>query len=97
MVKRRTLPQIRMEDGIRSTFRLKSRAELIDTMLYHGFESGYSLAKAAGIKPGIVNFLVSGQRRSCSPASAAAIEAALSQKPGTLFVRVSHVPRDTER
>lgn len=97
MAKRRTLPQIRQEDGIRSTYRLKSQSELIDVMLYHGFETGYSLAKAAGLKQGAVNHLVFGRRRTCSPETAAAIESALKQKPGSLFVRVSHGPRTVGR
>lgn len=93
MAKRRTLPQIRQEDGIRSTYRLKSRSELIDVMLYHGYDTGYALAKAARILPGTVNHLIYGRRTDCGPKTAAAIETTLRQRPGELFARVSHGPR----
>jgi transcriptional regulator with XRE-family HTH domain len=43
------------------------------------------LAGRAGVSPATVNHLVSGRRQTCSPATAAALEAALGCPPGLFF------------
>jgi hypothetical protein len=57
-------------------------------MTARGITSAYKLGKLAGIHPGIVSHLLSQppRRDTCSPASAAAIEAALGVPHGSLFV-----------
>lgn len=95
--RRSTLPDLR-GDGNRTTYRLRSQGKLIREMRYRGFNTGRSLAMAAGLKQGAVNHLVFGRRDTCSPETASAIEEALDLRPGTLFFAIeSSVPRDSER
>lgn len=65
--------------------RLRSLRALHETMEFEGFSSGYQLAKAARLKPGTVNHLVHGHRRTCSAATAHAISEALHEPQRRLF------------
>lgn len=73
-----TEPQLRV--------RLRSLPALHNAMEYRGFTSGYALAKAAGLTPGVVNHLVHGHRKTCSGKTARAIAEALQMPQDTLFV-----------
>lgn len=78
--------------------RIVSLSRLRKVMKYRGFTSGYQLAKAAGLTPGVVNFLVHGHRSTCSAETARAIEEVLDQDPGRLFVlEMSEVDDDRAR
>lgn len=77
---RTSAPRIRVQ--------LKSLAMLHDTMEYRGYTSGYQLAKAAGLTPGVVNHLVHGHRTTCSADTARAICEALRTPQDTLFLAI---------
>lgn len=72
-------------DQWRLTVKLKSRRALQEYMEFHRIQSGYALAKKAGILPGTVNHLLSGRRNTCSLRTARSIEEALQCPPGFLF------------
>ncbi len=65
--------------------RLRSYTALREFMDFNGLQTGYALAKRAGILPGTANFLVSGRRSTCSRRTAEAIEDALGAPRGFLF------------
>lgn len=73
------------EDRGRLWVRLISRQVLRDYMRFRQ-ETNRSLAARAGIGRSIVGHLRSGQRTTCSPRTAIAIERALNAPPGSLFV-----------
>lgn len=78
--------------------RLRSLAGLHRVMEYRGFNSGYALAKAAGLTPGVVNHLVHGHRKTCSGYTARAISGALKMPQDSLFVvEMSTVRVNNER
>lgn len=81
---RDTLPTS-TRDGRRATCKLRSHTDLIAQMRFRDITTGYGLARAAGLKPGVVNHLVFGRRTTCSPETASAIERALGLRPGALF------------
>lgn len=84
-----------MHEEWRLAVKLKSRRALIDFMDHHRLETGYALAKKAGILPGTAGHLVSGRRNTCSIRTARAIEEALGCPPGFLFVaEMSKVSND---
>nr|DAF00023.1 MAG TPA: LAMBDA REPRESSOR (TRIPLE MUTANT)/DNA COMPLEX-DNA COMPLEX, DOUBLE HELIX, TRANSCRIPTION-DNA.1A [Caudoviricetes sp.] len=61
-------------------------------MDYRHIDSGYALAKKAGLLPGTVNHLLYGRRATCSYRTARAIEEALGCPKGFLFAfRLSKV------
>lgn len=61
-------------------------------------ETNVSLGKKAGVSKAIVGHLRSGQRDTCTPATARKIEAALNAPPGSLFVaELPHAARGTAR
>ena len=66
--------------------RLRSLRDLRTTMEFRGINSGYELAKRAGLKQGAVNHLVHGRRNTCSGKTAAAIAEALNEPTERLFV-----------
>lgn len=72
------VPQLRI--------RLDSLADLHRVMEARGFMSGYALAKAAGLTPGVVNHLVHGHRETCSAKTARLISEALQTPLDNLFV-----------
>jgi len=85
-------------DEWRLTVKLKSLRALRQFMEFQNLTSGYGLAKRAGISAGVANFLLSGDRNSCSLKTAHAIEAALQCPPGFLFEpRMSRVGEDNRR
>jgi hypothetical protein len=86
-------------DEWRLTVRLKSLRALREYLDFHNIDSGYALAKKAGLRSaGVVNFLLSGERNTCSIKTAKAIEAALQCPPGFLFeVKMSQVGEDNRR
>jgi len=87
-----------MADEWRLVVKLKSLRALREYMAFHSLTSGYALAKKAGISAGVVNFLLAGDRNTCSLKTAHAIEAALQCPPGFLFEpRMSHVASDNRR
>lgn len=65
--------------------RLISRQAFRDYMLYRD-ETNVSLGSKAKVSKAIVGHLRSGQRESCSPRVARAIEQALNAPPGSLFL-----------
>ncbi|GAB3760023.1 helix-turn-helix domain-containing protein [Microlunatus parietis] len=65
--------------------KLRSHQALRDYMTFYKINTGYALAKRAGILPGTANFLVQGHRDTCSSRTALAIEQALACPPGFLF------------
>lgn len=73
-------------DRWRLTVKLKSHRALEDFMEFKNFKTSYSLAAAAGLKPGVVGHLVAKRRNSCSIKTARAIEEALGCPAGFLFV-----------
>lgn len=96
MKRRSTLPII--PTGIQGSAKLKAQALLIKRMRDYGIRSGSELARLAGLKPGAVNHLVFGRRKTCSVDTALAIEEALGLMPDDLFVRsMSHGSRDLGR
>lgn len=66
--------------------RLISLGGLHRVMESRGFNSGYALAKAAGLTPGVVNHLVHGHRKTCSGKTARLISEALETPQDNLFV-----------
>lgn len=64
---------------------LKSHRALKEFMEYRGFKTAYSLASAAGLKPGVVGHIVAKRRTSCSLKTARALEEALGCPPNFLF------------
>jgi len=87
-----------MADEWRLTVKLKSLRALKEFMAFQGMTSGYALAKRAGISAGVANFLLSGDRNSCSLKTARAIESALQCPPGFLFeAKMSRVAGDNRR
>lgn len=87
-----------MADEWRLTVRLKSLRALKEFADFHGLRSGYAIAKKAGILPGTVNHLLSGERNTCSVKTARAIEEALGCPSGFLFeVKMSQVCEDDRR
>ena len=73
-------------DGYRVSVRLKSRRVLQEYMRHRRLNTGYALAKEAGLKQGVVGHLVKGRRDSCSLSTALSIEDALDVPRGTLFL-----------
>lgn len=65
--------------------RLISREALRSYMEFRD-ETNVSLGKKAGVSKAIVGHLRGGQRETCSPRTARAIEKALNAPPGSLFV-----------
>lgn len=65
--------------------RLISREAFRQYMEFRG-ETNVSLGKKADVSKAIVGHLRSGQRQTCSPKTARAIEAALNAPPGSLFL-----------
>lgn len=87
-----------MNDEWRLTVKLKSLRAMKEFMAFHRLESGYALAKKAGISAGVVNFLLAGQRTTCSLKTARAIEEALGCPTGFLFeAKMSRVCEDSRR
>ncbi|MGV8972265.1 MAG: helix-turn-helix domain-containing protein [Rhodoglobus sp.] len=87
-----------MADEWRLTLKLKSLRALREYMAFHSMTSGYALAKRAGISAGVVNFLLAGDRNTCSLKTARAIESALQCPPGFLFEpKMSQVAADSRR
>jgi len=87
-----------MADEWRLVVKLKSLRALREYMAFHSLTSGYALAKKADISAGVVNFLLAGDRTTCSLKTARAIEAALQCPPGFLFEpRMSRVASDNRR
>lgn len=85
-------------DEWRLVVKLKSLRALKEYMAFHHMKSGYALAKRAGISAGVVNFLLGGDRNTCSIATARAIEEALQCPPGFLFEpKMSRVGEDSRR
>lgn len=81
------------EDEWRLTVKLRSRRLLKDYVRHLGW-SGRRLAREAGLKPAIVGHLLNGERHTCSPKTAHAIEDALGCPRGLLFeASVSTVSR----
>lgn len=68
----------------RGNMQLRDRPGLGNVLDAKGL-SERALARKAGLGHATVNHLVTGRRTSCSAATAAAIEKALSCGPGTLF------------
>lgn len=61
-------------------------------------ETNESLGKKAGVSKAIVGHLRSGQRNTCTPRVARAIEAALNAPPESLFLaELPHATRSTVR
>lgn len=86
------------DDRWRLIVKLKSLPALKEYMKYRGFKTSYSLARAAGLKPGVVGHLIAGRRNSCSLTTASAIEEALGCPPNFLFEpRMSQVANDARR
>ena len=87
-----------MSDEWRLTVKLKSVRVLREFMEFHGIKTGYGLAKKAGILPGTVNHLLTGERTTCSLKTARALEGALGCPTGFLFdVKMSQVCEDSRR
>lgn len=77
---------------------LSDRSVLRSYMQYKGFRSVRELAQRAGVSRATIGHLHSGQRTTCSPTTARAIEDALGAPPGLLFTaEVISVQRDTRR
>lgn len=87
-----------MDDGRgRLWVRLISRQVLRDYMRFRQ-ETNRSLALKAGVGRSIVGHLRTGERTTCSPRTAVAIERALNAPPGSLFVpEVPTARRSAER
>jgi hypothetical protein len=83
------VPQLRIK--------LDSLADLHRVMELRGFMSGYALAKAAGLTPGVVNHLVHGHRKTCSARTARLISEALQTPLDNLFVVEKSTVHDDRR
>lgn len=84
-------------DPWRLWVRLISRRVLVDYMK-HRDETVRSLAQKVGCSRATIGHLRSGQRGTCRPATASAIERALNAPPGSLFVaEVSRLSQETYR
>ena len=77
--------------------RLISTQAFADYMEFRGL-TVRSLAYKVGCSRSVIGHLRAGERNTCKPATAKAIEKALNAPPGSLFVgKVSRVSRETGR
>ena len=77
--------------------RLISAQAFADYLEFRGL-TVRSLADKVGCSRSVIGHLRSGERDTCKPSSAKAIEKALNAPPGSLFVgKVSRVARETGR
>lgn len=71
---------------VRQSYRLVSLPELRAEMVSRNYLSGYALAKAAGLNPGVVNHLVHGRRSTASPRTVGALRGVFGDITDELFV-----------